>query len=196
MMKKDDMKFAAKHIAGKLKLRNVKSEVLKRHKGLKEIYNEDPQKAIIVDSAVVIGENFKDPFHTEVLMNSELNVPMKTGLHRAVGGEHDYPNPGDILCAALASCMDSTIRMIADRLEIELFHTKVLVEAIADVRGTLQFEKSVQVGFQKLNMEVELGANNAGEKIIKTLFNASKRSCVVYQTLKPGIPITKTLKII
>ncbi len=113
---------------------------------------------------MVIGENFKDPFRSKVLMNSELNTPMKTGLHRAVGGEHDYPNPGDILCAALASCMESTIRMIADRLEIELFHTKVLVEAIADVRGTLQFEKSVQVGFQKLNMEVELGATKRENK--------------------------------
>ncbi len=190
------MKFTARHIAGKLKLRSIKSEVLKRHNALKEIYNEDPQKAIIVDSAVVIGENFKDPFHTKVLMNSELQTPMQTGLHRAVGGEHDFPNPGDILCAALASCMDSTIRMIAERLEIDLFHTKVLVEATADVRGTLQFERSVQVGFQKLNLEVELGANNVGEKILKTLFNASKKSCVVYQTLKPGIPITKSLKIV
>ena len=195
-MEKDDIKFTAKHLAKKLKLRNVKSEVVRRHNQLREIYDDDPQKAFIVDSAVVKGENLDDPFHSKVRMNDELNSPLKTGLHRAVGGDHDYPNPGDILCAALAVCFESTLRMIADRLEIQLDHTKVSVEANVDVRGTLKFDDSVPVEFQKMNMVVELGSDNAGEKVLKTLFGAAVKSCVVYQTLKPGIPITKTLKIV
>ncbi|MDZ7773400.1 MAG: OsmC family protein [Balneolaceae bacterium] len=195
-MEKDDIKFTAKHLAKKLKLRNVKSEVVKRHNQLKKIYDDDPQKALIIDSAVVEGENLDDPFHSKVLMNDELKLPLKTGLHRAVGGDHDYSTPGDILCAALAVCLESTLRMIADRLEVQLQHTKVSVEANLDVRGTLKFDKSVPVGFQKINMEVELGSDNAGEKVLNTLFGAAVKSCVVYQTLKPAIPITKTLKII
>jgi len=195
-MEKDDIKFSAKHLANKLNLRNVKSEVAKRHKKLKEIYEEDPQKASIIDSAVVEGENLDDPFHTKVLMNDELNLPLKTGLHRAVGGDHDYSTPGDILSAALAVCFESTLRMIADKLEIQLEHTRVSVEASVDVRGTLMFDKSVPVGFQKMNMEVELGSNNAGEKILNTLYRAALKSCVVYQTLKSGIPVSKTLKIV
>jgi uncharacterized OsmC-like protein len=47
-----------------------------------------------------------------------------------------------------------------------------------------------------MNVEVELGSNHAGEKILNTLFSAAVKSCVVYQTLKPGIPISKTLKIV
>jgi len=195
-MEKDDIKFSAKHLANKLNLRNVKSEVAKRHKKLKEIYEEDPQKASIIDSAVVEGENLDDPFHSKVLMNDELNLPLKTGLHRAVGGDHDYSTPGDILSAALAVCFESTLRMIADKLEIQLEHTRVSVEASVDVRGTLMFDKSVPVGFQKMNMEVELGSNNAGEKILNTLYRAALKSCVVYQTLKSGIPVSKTLKIV
>jgi len=194
-MEKDDIKFTAKHLAKKLKLRSENSEVVKRHNQLKKIYDDDPQKALIIDSAVVEGENLDDPFHTKVLMNDELSLPLKTGLHRAVGGDHDYSTPGDILCAALAVCLESTLRMIADRLEIQLEHTKVSVEANLDVRGTLKFDNSVPVGFQNMNMEVELGSNNAGEKILNTLFSAAVKSCVVYQTLKPGISIRKTLKI-
>ncbi len=194
-MEKDDIKFTAKHLAKKLKLRNAKSEVVRRHNKLKEIYDDDPKQALIVDSAVVKGENLDDPFHSKVLMNDELNLPLKTGLHRAVGGDHDYSTPGDILCAALAACLESTLRMIADRLEIQLKHTNVSVEAHLDVRGTLKFDNSVPVGFQKMNVDVELGSKNAGEKVLKTLFGAAVKSCVVYQTLKPGIPITKTLKI-
>jgi len=195
-MEKDDIKFSAKHLANKLNLRNVKSEVAKRHKKLKEIYDDNPQKASIIDSAVVEGENLDDPFHSKVLMNDELNLPLKTGLHRAVGGDHDYSTPGDILSAALAVCFESTLRMIADKLEIQLEHTRVSVEASVDVRGTLMFDKSVPVGFQKMNMEVELGSNNAGEKILNTLYRAALKSCVVYQTLKSGIPVSKTLKIV
>lgn len=195
-MEKDDIKFSAKHLANKFKLRNVKSEVAKRHHKLKEIYDEDPKKASIVDSAVVKGENLDDPFHTKVLMNDELNYPLKTGLHRAVGGDHDYSTPGDILSAALAVCFESTLRMIADKLEIQLKHTKVSVEANVDVRGTLQFDKSVPVGFQKMTMEVELGSSNAGEKVLNTLFRAALKSCVVYQTLKSGLPVEKNLKIV
>lgn len=194
-MEKDDLKYTARHLAKKLKLRNEKSEVVKRHNKLKEIYDDDPQKAFIIDSAVVEGENLDDPFHSKVHMNDELNLPLKTGLHRAVGGDHDFSTPGDILCAALAACLESTIRMIANRLEIELAHTKVSVEAHLDVRGTLKFDKDVPVGFQKLDVEAELGSNNAGEKVLKTLFSAAVKSCVVYQTLKPGITITKNLKI-
>lgn len=195
-MEKDDIKFSAKHLANKLNLRNVKSEVAKRHKKLKEIYDDDPQKASIIDSAVVEGENLDDPFHSKVLMNDELNLPLKTGLHRAVGGDHDYSTPGDILSAALAVCFESTLRMIADKLEIQLEHTRVSVEASVDVRGTLMFDKSVPVGFQNMNMEVELGSKNAGEKILNTLYRAALKSCVVYQTLKSGIPVSKTLKIV
>src|SRR6056297_315191 len=195
-MEKDDIKFSAKHLANKLNLRNVKSEVARRHKKLKEIYDDNPQKASIIDSAVVEGENLDDPFHSKVLMNDELNLPLKTGLHRAVGGDHDYSTPGDILSAALAVCFESTLRMIADKLEIQLEHTRVSVEASVDVRGTLMFDKSVPVGFQKMNMEVELGSNNAGEKILNTLYRAALKSCVVYQTLKSGIPVSKTLKIV
>ena len=195
-MEKDDIKFSAKHLANKLNLRNVKSEVAKRHKKLKEIYDDNPQKASIIDSAVVEGENLDDPFHSKVLMNDELNLPLKTGLHRAVGGDHDYSTPGDILSAALAVCFESTLRMIADKLEIQLEHTKVSVEASVDVRGTLMFDRSVPVGFQKMNMEVELGSNNAGEKILNTLYRAALKSCVVYQTLKSGTQVSKTLKIV
>jgi uncharacterized OsmC-like protein len=194
-MKKKDVKFAAKHLANKLKLRSVKSEVVRRHNKLKETYDQDPNEALIVDSAVVNGENLDDPFHSKVLMNDELNLPLKTGLHRAVGGDHDYSTPGDILCGALAVCMESTIRMIADRLEVQLDHTKVSVGAHLDVRGTLRFDKSVPVGFQKMVLKVELGAKNVGEKVLNTLFRAAVKSCVVYQTLKSGISIEKTLKI-
>lgn len=180
----------------KVGLRKSKSEVHRRQMELNKLYAANPNQALIVDSAVVIGQNLSDPFRTEVLINSEFKVPMKVGVHRAVGGDHDYPNPGDILCASLAACVESTLRMIASRLEIELFETKIEVTASIDVRGTLIIDRAVPVGFQSMHIAMEIGARNISDKMIHTLVNATKRSCVVYQTLKKGLPITKELKII
>lgn len=33
------------------------------------------------------------------------DAPLQFGIHRAIGGFHDYPNPGDLLNAALAACL-------------------------------------------------------------------------------------------
>ncbi len=46
------------------------------------------------------------------------------GIHRAIGGYSDLQNPATYYCAALASCFDATLRMVADRLEVAiLFRT-------------------------------------------------------------------------
>lgn len=189
-------KFLAKQMMNKMNLRSNKSEVYQRQMALNKVYVADPEKALIVDSAVVIGKNLSDPFRTEVLINPELKVPMTVGVHRAVGGDHDFPNPGDMLCATLASCFESTMRMIADRLEIELFATKIEVTANIDVRGTLIIDKSVPVGFQSMHISMQVGARGISDKMIHTLVNATKRSCVIYQTLKKGLPISKELNIL
>lgn len=191
-----DIKFITKQVFNKLKIRSVKSEVHQRQTELAKIYVADPEKATIYDQAVAVGVNLSDPYRTEVLINPELEVPFSVGVHRAVGGNHDFPNPGDILCAALAACVDSTLRMIASRLEIELFHLKITVTAKIDVRGTLIIDRSVPVGFTSMHIAIEVGAQNVSDKILNTLVNATKRSCVVYQTLKNGITITKELKIV
>ncbi len=64
-----------------------------------------------------------------------ISVPV--GVHRAVGGPHDMPTPGDLLCAALASCQDSAVRMVANRLGVEILALEVRVTAQVDVRGAL-----------------------------------------------------------
>lgn len=191
-----DLKVAARQLANKMNIRESKSEVYLRHQALDEAYKQHPQSAMIVDSAVVEGGNFEDPFRTSVSMNPELSIPLKTGLHRAVGGDHDFPNPGDLLCAALATCFENTMRMIANRLEIRLMHSKVAVSARVDVRGTLMFDRTVPTGFQSMHMDIEIGAEDVTEKLLSTVIGAAKRSCVVYQTLKPNLPISTSVEIV
>ena len=166
------------------------SVVHQRHLVLYEKYLNDPTSAWITDSAEVVGMNLHDPFRTSVSINDKMKIPFKIGVHKAVGGDHDFPNPGDLLCASLASCFESTIRLISNKLKIELIETKIYTTAQVDVRGTLMIDTSVPVEFQSMHIDAIIIAKNTNEKLLHTLINGAKRSCIVYQTIKKGIPIT------
>ncbi len=166
------------------------SIVHQRHLVLYEKYLNDSTSAWITDSAEVVGMNLHDPFRTSVSINDKMKIPFKIGVHKAVGGDHDFPNPGDLLCASLASCFESTIRLIANKLKIELIETKIYTTAQVDVRGTLMIDTSVPVEFQSMHIDAIIIAKNTNEKLLYTLINGAKRSCIVYQTIKKGIPIT------
>ena len=167
-----------------------KSIVITRQQPLIENYFISPEEAWVTDVAIVEGKNISDPFHTSVSINEELKTAFPVGVHRAVGGLHDAPNPGDILCASLASCFESTLRMIANRLKIELFSTHVKVSANVDVRGTLMVSKTVPVGFQNMTIDVTLEVDETvNEFLTNKLLIATEQCCIIFQTLKQGIPI-------
>lgn len=166
------------------------SVVHQRHILLNDTYLKDSTSAWITDSAEVIGINLQDPFRTTVSINDKMKVPFKIGVHKAVGGDHDFPNPGDLLCASLASCFESTIRLVSNKLGIELIETKIRANAQVDVRGTLMIDRSVPVEFQSMHIDALIIAKNSNEKLLETLMKGAKHSCIVYKTIKKGIPIT------
>lgn len=169
---------------------NSNSIVWERQRPLAASYFQDPSLAMITDGAWVASDMQEDPFHTYVRINPELGVPFTVGVHRAVGGYHDFPNPGDILCTALAACFDSTMRLVADRLQVRLVSTDIKATARVDVRGTLMLDRNVPVGFQSMLLEVHVGVEpGTDERLIRKLLKATENSCVIFQTLKGGVPV-------
>lgn len=166
------------------------SIVLERQKPLMADYIVNPEKAWITDMATIEGQHLGDPFHTKVIVNEELQYPFPIGVHRAVGGLHDAPNPGDTLCTALAACFESTLRLVADRLGITLKSTSVKATAEVDVRGTLMIDKSVPVAFQKMGLQVEISTGCENSAMVETLLRATEHSCIILQTLKMALPVT------
>jgi len=87
--------------------------------------------------------------------------------------------------------------MIANRLQITLEKTKVKATANVDVRGTLMLNKEVPVGFQSMNLEIEIRVNNSTKnEMIYKLLKGTERCCIVYQTLKQGTPISINTKVL
>lgn len=168
---------------------NRKGIVKQRQDPLRERYRTAPDEARITDSAKTAMNGSEDPFHAKVAPGEAYGASWCVGIHRVIGGYHDIPNPGDILCAALASCLHSTLRIIADRLEIPIVSLQVSRRAELDARGTLPVDRNVPVGFQQLKCQIQIkpSANVSMEKV-KMLPAAVEHSCVVLQTLRNGVP--------
>ncbi|WP_243323561.1 OsmC family protein [Geothrix sp. SG200] len=148
-------------------------------------YKDSPDSSMVLDHAIASSGDHSDPFHSRVEPMDGCGVVIPVGVHQAVGGPHDAPTPGDILCAALAACQDSSVRMVANLLGIELSFLEVRVTAEVDVRGTLGLSKDVPVGFQSIRCEVNLKAKEGtNPELLKKLSAASEYCCVVQQTLK------------
>ena len=139
------------------------------------------------------GADPGDPFHSIVEPMPGCGAVLPVGVHRAIGGLHDAPTPGDILCAALAACQDSAVRMVANMLGVELEFLAVEVEADADVRGAMAMDKQVPVGFQAMRCDVRLRAKQGtSPELLEKLRVAAERCCVVQQTLRKPPPVQTT----
>lgn len=158
---------------------------------LRNKYVASPESAWITDHAQTSSTDHYDPFHSTVEPMTGCGVTVPLAVHAALGGPHDAPTPGDILCAALAACQDSSIRMVANILGIELEHLQVKVIAGLDVRGTLAMNQDVPVGFQHMRCTVDMRIKEDGIEAahIEKLKFVAERSCVVLQTLKNPPPI-------
>lgn len=166
-----------------------------RQDPLRERYKTAPEEARIRDRGRAVRGVETDPFHgTAVPGSQDYGVEWPFGIHRAVGGFHDGPNPGDLLCTALASCLDSTLRIIADRLGVKLTSLEVDVTGDIDVRGTLAVDRDVPVGMQAMHCEVHLKAGEGTDpELLRRLLAAAERSCINLQTLQRGVPVETRL---
>ena len=151
---------------------------------LRQRYKAEPKEALVIDHARALGSDPSDPFHSIVMPMPECGIAVPVGVHRAIGGLHDAPTPGDMLCAALAACQDSSLRIVANILGITLESLEVNVTGDVDVRGTLAMNAEVPVGFRAIRCAVRLKAREGTEpRLLEKLRIASERSCVVLQTL-------------
>jgi uncharacterized OsmC-like protein len=160
---------------------------------LRAQYKASPLAALVTDHARTKGTDPNDPFHSIVEPMAGCGVAVPVGVHSAVGGPHDAPTPGDILCAALAACQDSTVRMVANLLGVELEFLEVEVKADADVRGARAMDTQVPVGFQAMRCDVRLRAKEGtSPAVLERLRVAAEHCCIVLQTLRNPPPIQTT----
>lgn len=158
---------------------------------LMRLYRREPLRARIVDAASTTAGSHRrhDPIHGELRVGTAQSITLPYSIHSAIGGDHDGPNPGDLLAAALAGCLDSTFRIIADRYAVELEDVSVSVRCEVDVRGTLCIDPQVSVGFNRIRVDLRVSAPKLPDPQLNMLVAATEHCCVILQTLKGGVPV-------
>ncbi len=167
-----------------------RSIVATRQAPLRQRYDEDNAEAVTVKRVRTVETPATDAWHGTIEAVDHPGARWEHGIDAKVGGYDDLPNPGHILCAALAGCMDSTVRMIADHLGVGIEHLEVEVVGEVDVRGCLAMDPSVRSGFQQLRCEVRLEpAEGVDERLAGVLLQQTEKLCVTLDTLRRGVPV-------
>jgi uncharacterized OsmC-like protein len=156
---------------------------------IRQRYKEDPRAAQIRLKVRSAQADLSDPLHCAALPVSTPEITWRSGAHPAVGGNGDVPCSGDLLLGALAACQETTIRMVAANMGIELESLEVEIEADWDARGTLAMgDYPIGLIAIRCTTRVTVPQDVRGERAERLLRSAEKY-CVVLNTLRNGVPV-------
>src|SRR5438128_2650654 len=154
---------------------------------LKEKYREHPASAIVTLKAEgKPGEGISCKVQTGKAI-------VEAGLHPATGGTGMLACSGDMLLEALVACAGVTLSAVATAIEISIRDAVIKAEGDLDFRGTLGVSKEVPVGFKAIRLQFIFSTDAPQEKI-DSLIKLTERYCVVYQTLRNGVPVETSVR--
>jgi uncharacterized OsmC-like protein len=166
--------------------------IRERQAPIRERYKAEPASAQIILKVRSGDTDLSDPLHCAVVPGVAPSTSWRSGAHAAVGGAGDVPCSGDLLLGALAACQETTIRMVAANMGVQLDSLEVSVEADWDARGTLAMG-DYPVGLTQIRCVTSVGV--AGDVIAERaarLLRSAEKYCVVLNTLRSGVPIEST----
>lgn len=155
---------------------------------IKQKYKDDPSSAVVTLHAAGSLDANAVSCHIETGLGAGT-----AGLPPAAGGSGQELCSGDMLLEALAACAGVTLKAVATATGIQLRSANVYADGDLDFRGTLGVAKDAPVGFKAIRLRFEIESDATQEKL-EQLLKLSERYCVVYQTLKAGVPISTSMQ--
>jgi uncharacterized OsmC-like protein len=171
-------------------------DIRARQAPIRQRYLDDPDSAPEVLRVHGGDSDLADPLHVIISTESVAGTLLRSGAHPSVGGIGDVPCSGDLLLAALAACQETTIRMVAANMGIELEKLEISAEADWDPRGTLAMGKEFPVGITaiRIRARVVVREDERGQRS-ERLLRSAERYCVILNTLRAGVPIESEFKL-
>jgi len=103
-------------------------------------------------------------------------------------GEDTGPNPAEILLAALAACLTTSIVYVAAARKVQLTSVQSTLTGDMDVRGALGVDDEPRNGFERIAVAFRITGNAPEEKLREVVERAQKRSAV-YDMVTNGVPV-------
>jgi len=171
-------------------------DIRARQAPIRQRYLDNPDGAVEVLSVHGGESDLADPLHVVVVPDSLPHVAFRSGAHPAVGGDGDVPCSGDLLLAALAACQETTLRMVAANMGIDLEEVEISVQGDWDPRGTLAMGREFPVGLSAIRAHTRVVVRgDEREERARRLLRSAERYCVILQTLQAGVPVESTFNL-
>lgn len=156
---------------------------------IRERCQRDPKAGEIELRVSSATTDLADPLHCAVRPHAVPDALIHAGAHPAVGGTGDVPCSGDLLLAALAACQETTLRMVAANMGIDLISVDVDVRGDWDARGTLAIPGApIGITAIRCHTTVVVAGDERGERADRLLRSAEKY-CVILNTLRSGVNV-------
>lgn len=166
-----------------------------RQTRIRERYKAQPAAAQIVLEVHSGESDLTDPLHCRIVPDAVPSVSWSSGAHPAVGGEGDVACSGDLLLGALAACQETTIRMVAANMGIELESLQIAIEGDWDPRGTLAMgDYPIGLTGIRCRASIRLG-NEVNQDRAARFLRSAEKYCVVLNTLRRGVPVESSFQI-
>lgn len=164
-----------------------------RQAPLRRAYVEDPALAITTKRVVSLPTPDADLWHGRITAPDFAYTTWNYGIDAQVGGDGDRPNPGHLLCAALAACLESTTRVMADHFAVRLEELVVEVVGEVDVRGCLAVDRGVRPGFRHIDAKIRLRpAPGTDSARVQHLLDQAEALCATLDTVRHGVQVDVT----
>jgi uncharacterized OsmC-like protein len=176
----------AKHV----RLREIQAPLRAR-------YQSDPSAALIETGAHTVTTDPNDPFLSRVTFPHQPGRVIDAGIHAAVGGTGELPCSGDVLCAALAICEETTIKAVANHLGFELESIDVEVTSQSDIRPTLGLDAASAAG--RIGMRVHSSVRfvaGTDPARAERMMHVVERYCAVLGALRQPQEVESTFTIV
>ena len=159
-----------------------------------ELISNKPEEAI---AALGVTASWKGGVNTEVTTHSkkigsafvEKQFRYSIGEPKELLGDNLYPNPQDYILGGLAGCMMVGFVVGATSRGIELNSVNLTIAGNLDLRGFLEVDPNVTVGFEQLQFNFEVVGNGTQEDYNAIAEHVRKVS-PGYRTIAEPVKIT------
>lgn len=117
---------------------------------------------------------------------------LSSDLPRVLGGDDAGPTPGELVLAALGSCVAQAFVESAAMAGVSIDHLEVAAEGHLDLRGIVGFA-GVRPGFARIHLDIQV-ASSADAAQIDQLAAAALQRSPVADTVRSGVQVDASVR--
>jgi uncharacterized OsmC-like protein len=139
---------------------------------------------------VVIESINQGGFQTKILIRDhEIISDQPYGFN----GQNKGPKPSELVLAALAACQETTYRIFAEDMGIQIGKISVQLRGTQDLRGFMAMDNEIPAGFINIEGKVFI-QSDATEEELERLRQRVDQHCPVLDDLKRPVEVSCSLQ--